>query len=159
MNESDCYEIRQQREIIQDVCKSFDIGPPLFIECNVPQTEGTIFQAWAGLRSYLEASSSPCPFTALVMSSAQGSLGALRALNEFGISVPSMCSVASLGAEEEHKIYVPSVTDAGMRVEAWGEGIVQVLSQRLQYPAIPPIGMRLQPQLNIRESTAICSRK
>lgn len=156
MNESDCHEVRQQREIIATVCQSLNLRPPLFIECNVPLTERTIFQAWAGLRNYLETNPAPLAFTALVTSSAQGTLGALRALCEFGISVPTQCSVASLGCEEEHKIYLPSVTDAGMRVEAWGEGIVQLLSQRFENPSAPPIGIRLQSQLNIRESTTIC---
>lgn len=76
--------------------------------------------------------------------------------SEFEISVPSQCSVASLGSEEEHKIYVPSVTDSGMRVEACGEDVIQVLTQRFENPEAPPIGMRLQSQLNIRESTTIC---
>jgi len=159
MNESDCYEVRQQRQIIASVCEGLGLGAPLFIECNAPLTEKTIFQAWAGLRGYLESHSAPYAFTALVTSSAQGSLGALRALSEFGLNVPSQCSVASLGAEEEHRIYLPSVTDAGMRVEAWGVGVAQILTQRFENPLSPPIGMRLQSQLNIRESTTICAAR
>ncbi len=68
--------------------------------------------------------------------------------------MPKDCSLASFGLEASNALIIPSVTEVGVADDHWGEGAVQVLAQRFADPDAAPIGLKLTPELFVRESTA-----
>jgi len=140
-------------EIFLDIANLFDLSKPVVIDCGTARGESSFLQAYKGLKDHLAGSQGRLEFTALITSSAKGIVGALRALHEAGIKVPDACSLASIGRERENAFLVPSITEVGVDEESWGQEAVKVLKQRFENPQGPPIGAKLTPKLEIREST------
>lgn len=155
VNEPDCFEIRQRRQIFAEILELFDMAPAQYIECRTQDGENSSVMARRGLFEFLDRSGSKkLPFTALIVASAAGVIGALRALSERRIQVPRDCSLASFGCEIENSLFVPSVTDAGYLETAWGENTIVLLKQRFESNPPIPIAIKIPAALNIRESTA-----
>jgi DNA-binding LacI/PurR family transcriptional regulator len=154
MNEPDYYEISRRRELFAQMLEALDLPAPGFVECRTQSGEDSLTMAHRGLRKFLDAHRRKLPFTALIIASTAGVVGAIRAFHEAGVRVPEMCSLASYGEEVENTLFVPSVTDAGIEEAAWGKGVVELLKRRLEEPGHPPIGIKLAARLNVRESTA-----
>jgi DNA-binding LacI/PurR family transcriptional regulator len=153
VNEPDYFEISRRREIFADVLQELGLPAPMFVECRTQAGENSSAMAYRGLRRFLDGQARELPFTALIIASTAGVVGAIRALYEAGVRVPDTCSLASFGEETENGFYIPSVTDAGIAEDAWGQGIVELLKRRFEAPRCPPIGVKLTARLNVREST------
>ncbi|WP_075080993.1 GntR family transcriptional regulator [Terrimicrobium sacchariphilum] len=153
-NEPPFFSILQRSEIFLNLVDLFDLPKPVIIPCHTERGESSLHRAYAGLKEYLSANKGKPGFTALISASSAGVIGALRAFHESDIRVPKDCSLASFGLEASNALIVPSVTEVGVADDHWGEGAVQVLAQRFADPEAAPIGLKLTPELFVRESTA-----
>lgn len=158
-NEPPSPPLTQRTEIFLNIAELFELPEPIIIDCKTRSGESSMYKAYEGLKNYLMEHDRKPPFTAVIVSSQQGVLGALRGCHESGVSVPRDCSVVSFGLAAENALMTPSVTEAGAEDESWGEGCVSVLKQRFEHPDAPPIGLKLPPKLFVRESTAAPARK
>lgn len=141
-------------ELYTDIMSLLEM-PSSIIDCGTQRGENSMAKAYEGLARHLAG----CPrrkpeFTALLVGSAAGVPGALRALHEAGLAVPKDCSVASLGMELENSFRLPSVTEVGVADDAWGEGVVDILQRRFAEPSGPLMTIKLDPTLYVRESSA-----
>lgn len=153
-NEPDTPPLQQRREIFLNIAELFELPEPVIIDCQTLPGENSMYKAYEGLKKYLVAQSGgKPPFTALISSSQVGVLGALRAFHEAGVSVPADCSLASFGLAAENALLTPAITEAGAVDDSWGSGCVTALKQRFENPESPSIGLKLPPQLFVREST------
>lgn len=153
-NEPASPPLMQRSEIFLNIAELFELPEPIIIDCKTRLGESSMYKAYEGLKNYLGEHGNKPPVTAVISSSQAGVLGALRACHETGVSVPRDCSVVSFGLAAENALMTPSVTEAGAAEESWGEGCISVLKQRFENPQGPSIGLKLPPQLFVRESTA-----
>ncbi|MDP0496713.1 MAG: substrate-binding domain-containing protein [Verrucomicrobiota bacterium JB024] len=147
-------EIERRKTIFQEILEMADMPEGVIIDCATAPGHSSTVMAYHGLKNYLEVHSSPLPFTAIIVSSAAGAPGTLRALHEKGIGVPKDCSVASFGADPTNSFLIPSVTDAGILISDYGEYVVKVLQRRFDGDESPCIGMKIPAKLAERESTS-----
>lgn len=141
-------------ELYSDIMGVLDLQP-IIIDCGTRRGESSMQKAHEGLARHLAARPAGDPgFTALIAGSVAGVTGMLRALHEARTSVPQDCSVGSLGMELENSFRIPSVTEAGVSDDMWGEGTVSILKQRFENLSGPPITLKLEPTLAVRESSA-----
>jgi len=161
VNEPSVYhEIKERTRAFGEIMEMMDLPPGIVIDCHTEPGQSSVHAAHRGLKEYLAGlGDQSLPFSALIVSSRAGGIGALRAFYECGICVPEECSVACQGAEEENAMSIPSLTDAGTLIELWGEWVVKVLKQRLDENPSPTIGYQLPVQLTERESTDSACRK
>lgn len=142
-----------RNELFADIMGLLDL-PVQIIDCGTRSGESGMLKSYEGLCRHLDALPGSRPdFTALIAGSAAGVPGVLRALHERGISVPGDCSVGSLGMEVENSIRIPSVTEVGVADEKWGEGVVATLDRRFAAADAPPMTVKLEPTLYVRESS------
>ncbi|MDR1283215.1 MAG: substrate-binding domain-containing protein [Opitutaceae bacterium] len=141
-------------ELYTDIMRLLDL-PVNIIDCGTRSGENSMLKAYEGLSRHLSGQRGSRPgFTALIVGSAAGVPGVLRAMHEAGLSVPGDCSVGSLGMEPENSLRVPSVTEVGVADDQWGEGVVEVLQRRFASPDMAPMTLKLEPTLHVRESSA-----
>lgn len=141
-----------RNELFADIMGLLDL-PVQIIDCGTRSGENSMLKAYEGLCRHLDARSGRPDFTALIAGSAAGVPGILRALHERGITVPGDCSLGSAGMELENSIRVPSVTEVGVAEDKWGEGVVDTLERRFAAADAPPITVKLEPTLYVRESS------
>ncbi len=96
-------------------------------------------------------------FTAIFAANDQMALGALRALHDHGVDVPGEVSVAGYDDLPEARFFSPALTTVHHDFAAEGGRCIQVLLSMVngESPDLP-LSM-LQPDLTVRESTAVCS--
>jgi DNA-binding LacI/PurR family transcriptional regulator len=143
-----------RNELFSDIMNVLDL-PALIIDCGTQRGESSMQKAYEGLARHLASQRGDDPgFTALIVGSVAGITGTLRALHEAGLSVPRDCSIASLGMEIENAFRIPSITEVGVPDDMWGEGTVGILQRRFAEPSAPPMAVKLEPTLAVRESSA-----
>lgn len=153
-NEPPFFSIMERSEIFRNLIDLFDLPKPVIVNCQTERGANSILRAYEGLKEHLSLSKGKTRFTAIISASSAGVIGALRAFHEAGIRVPRDCSLASFGLGADNELLVPSVTEVGVADDQWGQGAVQVLQQRFANPEAAPIGLKLTPELFVRESTA-----
>lgn len=151
---SSFHEIDRRKTIFQEILEMTDMPEGIIIDCATAPGHSSTIMAYHGFKEYLKTHPSPLPFTAIIVSSAAGAPGTLRALHEKEILVPKDCSVASFGLDPTNSYLIPSVTDAGISISDYGEYVVKVLQRRFDGDESPCIGMKIPAQLTARESTA-----
>ena len=155
LNETETSSILLNRvQILRDIATAFALPAPVVINCHTEPGQESALLAYTGLLAYLRELKGALPFTALLVSSAAGGPGALRALHEANIAVPSNCSVATIGTSQINSLLVPSVTEAGDTPDLFGDFIVNILKQRFEGDKIQTIGVKLPASLRVGESTA-----
>lgn len=141
-------------ELYTDIMRLLDL-PVNIINCETHSGENSMMKAYEGLSRHLSSQRGSRPdFTALIVGSAAGVPGVLRAMHEAGLSVPGDCSVGSLGMELENSLRVPSITEVGVPDDQWGKGVVEILQRRFASPDMAPMTLKLEPTLFVRESSA-----
>ncbi|MBE2203616.1 MAG: substrate-binding domain-containing protein [Chthoniobacterales bacterium] len=154
VNEPEYYEVAQRRTMFLELAETLDFEPPCVVECGVREGEDSQLGAWRGLWAFLANNEKRLPFTAAVVASAAGAAGVLRAFHEAGIRVPHDCSLASCcGFEGANALLIPSVTEVGVPLEAWGETAAQVLQQRFDRDPGLVLATKIPCRLDVREST------
>ena len=148
------YEISRRQEHFKEILEMMDLPEGTLIDCNTQPGQRSTVMAYKGLKQYLEGRQGSLPFTGIIVASAMGGLGALRALHESGISVPDDCSVAAFGTDQTNDLTLPSLTDAGIHMAGWGECAVQLLQERFDGNKLPFLSRKIPAQMTIRESTA-----
>ena len=153
INEPHFFEIQQRIGFFLEYLDMLGLPSGTVIDCRAEQGEKSSMMAYHGLLAHVQGRGRP-RFTALIVVSAAGGLGALRALHETGIRVPDQCSVACHGKESENMLSIPALTETGSDTAVWGSGVVRMLKQRFAGVKSPPFGMKLPAQLTVRESTS-----
>jgi DNA-binding LacI/PurR family transcriptional regulator len=151
VNEPDFPEIRQRRQLFQDALAARKLPPGIFIECETQPGESSPHKAYSTLSTCL-AKNGPLPFSALLVASAAGGPGALRAFHERGIRVPKDCSIACCGWDPGANLLIPSLTTAGTSESIWGQWMVRLLKQIFR-DTKHISAVRLPVELNLGEST------
>jgi len=88
-----------------------------------------------------------------VASNDQMALGALRALDERGLSVPGDVSVVGFDNIPESGFFSPPLTTVDQDFNAMGQGSVEHLLALIQNPNTPVSQRVLYPRLVLRSST------
>ncbi|MCL4876349.1 MAG: LacI family DNA-binding transcriptional regulator [Anaerolineae bacterium] len=92
-------------------------------------------------------------FTGLVVGNDQMALGAIHALNEYGLRVPDDISVVGFDDVPESAYWAPPLTTIRQNFAALGEQSVEYLVARIENPQTPLHQRLLYPQLIERRST------
>lgn len=89
---------------------------------------------------------------AVVAANDQSALGALDALREHGVRVPTECVVTGFDGIDGGHYAVPSLTTVRQPMSLLGESSVDVLLRRLDDPALAPQAVKLPVEALLRES-------
>ncbi len=117
-----------------------------------PHAEGD-WTAQSGYAAAVRLLAAGEPFTGLVASNDQMALGALRALDEHGLSVPGDVSVVGFDNIPESGFFSPPLTTVDQDFSAMGQGSVEHLLALIQNPNTPVSQRVLYPRLVLRSST------
>jgi DNA-binding LacI/PurR family transcriptional regulator len=98
------------------------------------------------------------PFTALFAYNDISAMGAIRALQEQGLRVPQDVSVVGFDDIPGAAFHMPSLTTVRQPLERMGEVAAQTLLQRIEGQQEYPSEIAIEPELIVRESTAIAPR-
>lgn len=98
------------------------------------------------------------PFTALFAYNDISALGAIRALQEEGLRVPQDVSVMGFDDIPGAAFHMPSLTTVRQPLGQMGAVAAQTLLERIEGQKEYPSEIALQPELIVRESTAVASR-
>jgi DNA-binding LacI/PurR family transcriptional regulator len=94
------------------------------------------------------------PFTAIFAYNDMSAIGAIRALQEDGISVPRDVSVLGFDDIPGAAFYSPSLTTVRQPLNRMGEVAAETLLNRLEGRREYPSDIAIEPELVVRESTA-----
>ena len=117
-----------------------------------PHAEGD-WTAQGGYAAAVELLAAAEPFTGVVASNDQMALGALRAFDERGLSVPGDVSVVGFDNIPESGFFSPPLTTVDQDFSAMGRGSVEQLLALIQNPDTPVSQRVLYPRLVLRSST------
>jgi LacI family transcriptional regulator len=92
--------------------------------------------------------------TAVFGSSNLTTMGALNALHDRGLSIPSDMSVAGFDDLPWNLLVTPAMTAVSQPTYAIGQRAAQTLLQRIENPDAPPQRITLSPELIVRASTS-----
>src|SRR5215467_8741165 len=110
-----------------------------------------------GNRMTMELLSRKRPFTALMAFDDMTAFGAMRAMANAGIRVPSRCSIIGFDDVTPSALFVPSLTTVRQPMEAMGASAVNIIVDAISAGAenrkMPAVHRRLAAELVIREST------
>lgn len=112
---------------------------------------------WSSISGYLQTLaliSTGSKFTALLVANDQMALGALRALNESGLSVPGQVSVVGYDDTEDSACFIPPLTTIKQDFKALGNTSVDQLIAQIRTPALPGHATVLPVTLIERKTTA-----
>jgi len=112
---------------------------------------------WSSLSGYLQTLtliSLNTPFTALLVANDQMALGALRALNESGLSVPGQVSVIGYDDTEDSACFIPPLTTIKQDFKALGSVCVDQLTAMIHNGDLPVNATLLPVTLIVRKTTA-----
>ncbi|RJT27132.1 LacI family DNA-binding transcriptional regulator [Buttiauxella izardii] len=112
---------------------------------------------WSSLSGYLQTLaliSLNRPFTALLVANDQMALGALRALNESGLSVPGQVSVIGYDDTEDSACFIPPLTTIKQDFKALGSACVDQLTALIHNGDLPANATILPVSLVERKTTA-----
>jgi LacI family transcriptional regulator len=99
-------------------------------------------------------------FTALVCFNDTSAIGAVRALHEAGLRVPRDVSVVGFDDIVSAEFQVPSLTTIRQPLKHMGQLAAKILLERVANPGKEyPATIQVKPELIVRESTAIHSRR
>lgn len=106
--------------------------------------------AYAGVQALL--ADHPAP-DALIAGNDRLAIGAMRALQEHGLSIPDDVKVIGFNDIESLDYLQPSLTSIHLYAQEMGEAAVRMLDNRLAQPLSYPTCLMLPTRLIIREST------
>lgn len=93
-------------------------------------------------------------FTAILCFNDTAAIGAIRALNEAGLSVPGDVSVIGFDDILSAAFHVPSLTTIRQPLESMGQIASEVLIDKIEHPEKDhPAEIVMEPELMVREST------
>lgn len=121
------------------------VDPSLIIECGP-----TIEDSYHATKKLLDLPSRP---TALLAINDLLAIGALRAINDYGLEVPRDISLFGYDDMPLSKYLVPRLSTASKDGENIGRTAIRLLLARLNDPELPPQVVRLPARLILREST------
>jgi LacI family transcriptional regulator len=96
-------------------------------------------------------------FTALLAFNDASAVGAIRAIQDAGISVPGNISVVGIDDIQISAFYSPRLTTIRQPLQRMGAIAASTLLQRIQGEEVPEETV-VQPELVVRESTARLSQ-
>jgi len=159
VNEPTSFQMIVKRmELFQSALRVFDLPEGTIIDCHTQPGERSPVLAYDGLKRFLSQSKRELPFTALLVASAAGGPGALRAMHEAGVRVPQDCSVATIGLGQNGGLLIPSLTEAGDPPGAVGETIVKLLKMRFTGNDAETLALRVPVTLYARESVGLAKQ-
>jgi LacI family transcriptional regulator len=93
--------------------------------------------------------------TAIFAATDELAFGAIRALKDYGISVPNEVSVIGFDDIDISNFMVPRLTTIRQPIQEMGERAVQMLNRLISGKTVPKNKVLLEHRLIIRESTAV----
>jgi len=101
-----------------------------------------VIHMWAGKR----------PPSALIVANNQMTIGAMRALRDLGLAVPSDVALVAFDDFEWSDLFHPRLTTMAQPVSLMGAEAVRLLLARIETPDRPPRTIRLSPTFMHRDS-------
>ena len=108
-----------------------------------------------GYQAAQELLTRKCNFTALIAFNDASAIGAIRALSDASLCVPKDVSVIGFDDIPQSSFTVPRMTTIRQPLSSMGELAATVLLEKIAGKVGPKL-LRIQPELVIRETTAIC---
>ena len=139
-------------EAICDVANQLGIGidPELTVQININDPTPQLGYPFA--KELLRRNK---PFTALFAYNDISAIGSIRAFQEQGLLVPRDISVMGFDDIPGSAFHMPSLTTVRQPLNRMGHVAAQTLLQRLESQEEYPADIAIEPELVIRESTAI----
>ncbi len=128
-----------------------EVDPDLIVECG-PQLE----DSYNATMKLLNLPSRP---TAILAINDLLAVGALRAINDFGLTVPDDISLFGYDDMPFSQYLVPRLSTASKYGEKMGREAIRLLLNRFNDPDLPPQKVKLSAQLILRESTGPAPKK
>ncbi len=101
-----------------------------------------VIRLWAGKR----------PPSALIVANNQMTIGAMRALRDLGLTVPTDVALVAFDDFEWSDLFHPRLTTMAQPVSLMGSEAVRLLLSRIEAPDLPPRTIRLSPTFMHRDS-------
>ena len=101
-----------------------------------------VIRLWAGKR----------PPSALIVANNQMTIGAMRALRDLGLTVPTDVALVAFDDFEWSDLFHPRLTTMAQPVSLMGSEAVRLLLWRIEAPDLPPRTIRLSPTFMHRDS-------
>lgn len=160
VSEPPFYEIQERVKSFNQMCQLLNVESSLVLDAKVEYGRSAFIQTAEFLSTYFKSlSGKRLPFTALISCSHAGSVPALRALHEAGISVPQDCSLCCMGSDPMSPYAIPSITNATTHYTELAEACLRVLDQRLHGDKTPLLFESIIYRATWRESTGAAPRK
>lgn len=107
-----------------------------------------VIRMWAGKR----------PPSALIVANNQMTIGAMRALRNLGLTVPTDVALVAFDDFEWAELFHPRLTTMAQPISLMGAEAVRLLLSRIESPHLPPRTIRLSPKFMHRDSCG-CNSK
>lgn len=139
-------------QAICDVAKQvgISIDPELTVQINIDDPTPQLGYPFA--KELLRRNK---PFTALFAYNDISAIGSIRAFQEQGLLVPRDISVMGFDDIPGSAFHMPSLTTVRQPLNRMGQVAAQTLLERLENQEEYPVEIAIEPELVVRESTAI----
>jgi LacI family transcriptional regulator len=139
-------------QAICDVAKQLGISidPELTVQINIDDPTPQLGYPFA--KELLRRNK---PFTALFAYNDISAIGSIRAFQEQGLLVPRDISVMGFDDIPGSAFHMPSLTTVRQPLNRMGQVAAQTLLERLENQEEYPVEIAIEPELVVRESTAI----
>ena len=149
-------EAMQQNQLLSKIPGSSPES--LLVDCGTKPAQLSIEIAYNYFSAWIER---PHPeFTAIFCDCWTGALAVKRVLRERGINIPEDVSVIAYSGEGSIGPFLnPPLTAIEVNMTSYGEAIVEQLEKAMRGQSGKPEAIRIQPRLQIRESTGPAATK
>jgi DNA-binding LacI/PurR family transcriptional regulator len=137
---------------LSEVARDMGLGIDPELVIQIDSTDSTPNLGYPYGRQLIERKS---PFTALLAYNDVSAIGAIRAFQEAGRTVPRDISVVGFDDIAAAAFHYPSLTTVRQPLDRMGELAVEILIDRIESEHETPAELAVQPELVVRESTGL----
>jgi LacI family transcriptional regulator len=137
---------------LSEVARDMGLGIDPELVIQIDSTDSTPNLGYPYGRQLIERKS---PFTALLAYNDVSAIGAIRAFQEAGRTVPRDISVVGFDDIAAAAFHYPSLTTVRQPLDRMGELAVEILIDRIENERETPAELAVQPELVVRESTGL----
>ena len=147
------HEVKQRVDCFERACRLLNIESSIVLDVGAKYGSDSLSASAEFLRKYLSTlNGGPLPFTALLSSSASGSIPAIRVFNDAGYRVPQDLSLCCLGSDSRSIYAVPTITNTVHNHEESADAILQIIDKRLNGNTSPLLYKWINYQIEWRDS-------
>ncbi len=155
LDQPDSYPVRERLAGWREgmLAAGLEASPDLIVDCGVKPGENALEVSYSSLRGRF-ASGKP-DFSAIFCVSMCGAIALTRLFAEKGLKIPGDVSVATFSGESEMAPFmIPKLSSLDFDIQGFGRMAMESLKAQLSGSAGDPGMLKIEPYLEIRDSTA-----